>query len=225
MKQVSVLGYLRPILAETAILQIDSCMESGCTRRCGVFFRWVAMGYKKYVNDYEKIYVIKPNGKPGLTAVYRGKYFRFVSDGEALRSARRAVGGLSVLAAVCTVIPFLFTSVGAHTLYVSLPHVIAVFPLVHLLLGAYRVCFGRIPMIREARDKTEGRTVTSSVVAACLLGVAAVAQAVNCILTKFPLPDVIYFVFLALACASTAVVFFSRHKLKTEECTEDGEKI
>lgn len=176
------------------------------------------MGYKKYVNDYSKEYIIKPNGKPGLTAVYRGKYFRFVADAATLKRARISFGVLSVLATVLTLIPFLYQSVGAHTIYVALPHVIALFPLIHLLLGVYSFCFRDPPMIREHKDKSEGRTITSSAASSIILGITAVGQTVNCILSGFPLPDVIYLILLLAACVSAGAIFLSRRVLKTEEC-------
>ena len=176
------------------------------------------MGYKKYVNDYSKQYVIKPNGKPGLTAVYKGKYFDFAADREAIKRARITFACLSMLAAVLAVIPLLYRSAGARTLYVALLHAASFFPLAHLLLGVYRFCFCKPPLIREYRDKTEGRTVASSAASALMLGATAIAEAVNCWLAGFPLPDVIYFLLLAAACAATAVIFFSRKVLKTEEC-------
>ncbi len=182
------------------------------------------MSYRKYVSDYDKVYIIKPNGKPGVSAVYRGKYFRFSADGATLKRARVTFGCLSIVAAVLSVIPFLYRSVGSHTLYVALPHVVTLFPLVHLLMGVYRFCFQETPMIREHKDKVEGRTVASSAVSTCMLGATAIVQAVNCVLSGFPLPDVIYFVLLSVAGVATGVIFFSREKLKTEECTEFGEK-
>ena len=182
------------------------------------------MGYRKYVNDYDKVYVIKPNGKPGVTAVYKGKYFRFSADGATLKRAKISLGCLSIVAAVLSVIPFLYESVGSHTLYVALPHAVSMFPLVHLLMGVYRFCFCEPHMIREHKDKAQGRTVASAAVSMCLLGTVAIAQAVNCILAGFPLPDVIYFVLLFVACVATGIIFFSRKLLKTEECNECDEK-
>lgn len=183
------------------------------------------MGYKKYVTDYDKQYVIKPNGKPGVIAVYRGKYFCFSADGATLKRARLFLGCLSVLAFVLATIPLLYQSVGSHTLYVALPHAILFFPLVHLLLGVYGFCFRKPPLIREYRDKIEGRTVVSSAVSMCMLGGTAVAQVVNCFLSGFSVPDVIYFVLLFVASAATGMIFFSRGLLKTEECNECGEKL
>ena len=182
------------------------------------------MGYKKYVTDYEKQYVIKPNGKPGVVAVYRGKYFRFAADAETVRKARVSFGGLSVLAAVLTFIPFLFQSVGAHTLYVSIPHAVSVLPLAHLLMGVYGLCFQESPFNREQKDKIEGRIIVSSAVSMCMLGATAVAQIVNCILSGFFFPVVAYFILLSAASAATGMIFFFRKALKTEECDERGEK-
>lgn len=183
------------------------------------------MGYKKYVNDYSKEYIVKPNGKPGVIAVYKGKYFRFTADEATLRKARISLGGLSLLSVALTVIPLLYKSVGSGTLYVALPHVIALFPLIHLLLGVHSFCFSKTPMIRERRDKTEGRTVSSAIAAACILGITSVSQTVNCILSGFPLPDVIYLILLLAATAAAGAIILLRSVLKTEECTKEGKKV
>ena len=55
------------------------------------------MGYKKYIKDYRKEYIVKPNGKPGVTATYIGKYFGFVANGEELGKTRLV---FSILSAV-----------------------------------------------------------------------------------------------------------------------------
>ena len=183
------------------------------------------MGYKKYVNDYSKEYVIKPNGKPGVIAVYKGKYFRFSADGDTLKKARITLAGLAALALILTVIPLFYKSSGSRTLYVALPHVIALLPLVHLLLGVYSFCFCKTPMIRERKDKSEHRTVSSAAASACILGVTSVAELINCFLSGFSLPDVIYLILLLAATAATGSIFLLRGLLKTEECTEQGEKL
>ena len=183
------------------------------------------MGLRKYVGDYEKQYIIKPNGKPGVTAVYKGKYFRFVANGVEIRAARARFAILSLLGTAFAVAPLLYQSVGSHTMYVALPHVVGLFPLFYLLLGVYSFCFSETPLIREYRDKTEGRIPGASLVCACLYGAVAVAQVVCCALSGFSLPDVMYFVFLFASSLSFAAIFLMRSVLKTEECKKNGEKI
>lgn len=183
------------------------------------------MGFRKYVKDYSNEYIIKPNGKPGVIAVYKGKYFRFVADEGRLKKAKIVFASLSVLATVLCIIPFLYRSNGSHTMYVSLPHVACLFPILHLLMGVYNFCFRKPPFVREYKDKTEGRITASSIASACFLGATAVAQIVNCAITGFSFPNVIYFILLLLACAATGVIFFLRDVLKTEECNSEGTKI
>lgn len=183
------------------------------------------MGIKKYINDYRKEYILKPNGKPGMRATYIGKYYRFVADEGALKKAKLVFACLSVFATVCCIVPFCYQSVGADTVYVAVPHAVSLFPLVHLLLGVYNLYPRKQPLIREFRDKTEGRIKASSLGALCCLGVTAVAQIVNCSLSGFSLPDVLYLFFVVAACAASGFVFFSRKVLKTEECDKNGEKL
>ena len=178
------------------------------------------MGYKKYVSDYTKKYVVKPNGRPGVTATYTGKYFRFSADSETIKKSRITFACLSISAMVFTLIPLFYKSIGAHTIYVALPHAISLFPLIHLLLGVYNFCFGKTPMIRELKDKTENRTTTSSIVSTCILLATAVAEIVNCFIFGFPIADIIYAILLLCAGAFTGYIFLSRKVLKTEECSK-----
>ncbi len=182
------------------------------------------MGIRKYIKDYRKEYIVKPNGKPGVTATYIGKYYRFIADEDSIKKARFVFACLSVFATVCCIIPFCYKSSASHTIYVSVPHVISLFPLVHLLLGVYDLYFRKPPFIREFRDKTEGRITNASVGAMCCLGITAIAQIVNSALSGFALGDVAFFVLIAVACAAVGYVFFSRKVLATEECDKNGDE-
>ena len=161
------------------------------------------MGFKKYVNDYRNEYIIKPNGKPGMIAVYKGKYFRYTADEASIKKAQILFAALSVLAVALAVIPLFYKSVGSDTLYVALPHVIAFFPLLHLLLGIKSFCFCKPPLIREYNDKIKTRITTSSVISMIVLGAVAIAEAVACILSGFLISDIIYFIAVAISCAAT----------------------
>ena len=182
------------------------------------------MGLKKYVNDYRNEYIIKPNGKPGMIAIYKGKYFRFVADEASIKKAKVRFSILSVTALILTVIPLIYKSVGADTLYVALPHVIAFFPLVHLLMGVWSFIYRKPPFIREFNDKIKTRTTASSAISMSILGATAIAEAVTCVISGFPFPDVIYFLILSAAAVATGAIFFSRGVLETEESDEHGEK-
>ena len=63
--------FLQPEVAKIASWIKPAFGENGTS--WWIVFWQVIMGYKKYVNDYSKEYVIKPNGKPGVIAVYKGK--------------------------------------------------------------------------------------------------------------------------------------------------------
>lgn len=181
-----------------------------------------AMGIKKYINDYRKEDIIKPNGKPGMTATYIGKYYCYVESADKVQKTGFRFALLSAAAFLFCVIPFCFDAEGSHTVYVALPHVIALFPLVHLLMGIYTLRTRKPPLIREFKDKTESRITTSSAAAMCIFGVTAIGQGVNSILAGFPVWDVIYFICICAACAAVSVVFFNRKTVKLQECDEKG---
>ena len=180
------------------------------------------MGIKKYIKDYRKEDIIKPNGKPGMTATYIGKYYCFIESDEAVKKAGFRFALLSAVALLLCVIPFLINAKGSHTVYVAVPHVITLFPLAHLLMGVYSLRTRKPPLIREFRDKTEGRITASSAAAMCGFGVTAVGQGVNCILTGLPVLDVIYFICVSAACVAVSWIFFTRKAVKMQECDKDG---
>ena len=183
------------------------------------------MGFKKYVNDYEKQYIIKPNGKPGLTAVYRGKYFRFVSNGTTLRLAKIRICALTAFAFLLSVGSLFIRTVGARTLYVALPHVIGLFPMVHLLLGAFNLLTCTPPLKRESNDKITERITNSSVAAMIIFGITYILEFILCILSNFPVPDLIYSVIILLITGFCALIFYNRRYIRTEECGSRGEDI
>ena len=183
------------------------------------------MGFKKYVKDYEKEYIIKPNGRPGLTAVYKGKYFRFALQKETLHKARIAFSVLAILTVLLAIAPLCYKSVGSRTMYVALPHVISFFPIAHLLLGVSSFCFAKPPMVREQKDKAENRIINSSISSAIFLAATAVAELINCIISGFPVPDLMYSIFLFVASLTSGAIFLVRRVLKTEECDAHGKKI
>lgn len=180
------------------------------------------MGIRKYIKDYRKEYIVKPNGKPGVTASYIGKYYRFAAGEPAIKRARCVFACLSALATVCCVIPFFYNASGSHTIYVALPHVISLFPLAHLILGVYSLYTCKPPLIREFRDKTEGRITASSAAAMCCLGVTAIGQILSCALSGWGVLDVISLALIAAACGAVGYIFFSRKVLKTVECNKNG---
>lgn len=180
------------------------------------------MGIKKYINDYRKEYVVKPNGKPGMTAVYVGKYYRFTASEAVLNRAKRLFACLSVIATILCIVPFCYQSVGAHTFYVAIPHVVALLPLAHLIMGVYNLYTFKIPLIREFKDKTEVRISSSSLFALCCMGITAVAQCVNCFINGINAAEIIYFLLTLLSAACCGYIFFNRKLLATEECAKDG---
>ncbi len=176
------------------------------------------MGYKKYIKDYRKDFIIKPNGKPGVTATYIGKYFKFTADDAQLKKTRLVFSALSAFALVCCIVPLLFNTESTHQLYVTVPHVVSFFPLVHLLMGVANLYIKKAPLIREFRDKTEGRITVNSVATGSLLAASAVSRTVYCIIFTFSALDIISLILLALGSASAWFVFANRKLVATEEC-------
>lgn len=175
------------------------------------------MGYKKYIKDYRKEYIVKPNGKPGVTAAYVGKYYDFAADKEEFKRSRLIYACLSVLALVCCLVPLVLNTDAAHTVYVSLPCVMTLFPAVHLALGVFNLFVKKTPMIREFRDKTEGRITSNSVYALCGISVTVVCWVVKCALSAFSLLDIVSVVLLLIAGGGVGYMYLSRRVFATVE--------
>ena len=180
------------------------------------------MGIKKYIKDYRKEDIIKPNGKPGMTATYIGKYYCYAESEATVQKAGRLFALLTVAALLLCLISLCLDTKGAHAMYVAVPHVISLFPLVHLVTGGYSLRTRKPPLIREFRDKTESRITASSAAAACGMGITAIGQLVNCVLTGFPTLDVICLICVVAACVATCWIFFHRKAVKMQECDADG---
>lgn len=186
------------------------------------------MGYKKYIKDYRKEYIVKPNGKPGVTATYIGKYFRFTASERDFNKARLVFAALSALALVSCILPLLFDTESSHNLYVSLPQVVSLFPIVHLIIGVANLYMKKPPLIREFRDKTEGRVSFNSAAAGSALALVTCMRLLFCILNGFSLQEIIFAVITAVGSASGWYIYAKRSFLATEEIpnpnAEDGEE-
>ncbi len=176
------------------------------------------MGYKKYINDYRKEYIVKPNGKPGVTAVYIGKYFRFAANEADFKKTRKLFCCLSAFALICCILPLLFNSKSMHQFYVAVPQALSLFPIAHLLMGVANLYLKKPPLIREFRDKTVGRITTNSAATGCALAANAVLRLVYCFVASFTVLDVIFAILSIIGSASAWYVFAKRPLIATEEC-------
>ena len=175
------------------------------------------MGYKKYIKDYRKEYIVKPNGKPGVTATYVGKYYDFAADEESFKRSRLIYACLSLLALACCVAPLFFNTDASHTVYVSVPCVITLFPAVHLVLGVFNLFVKKTPLIREFRDKSEGRITTNSAVSFCFILVTAVCWTVKCALSAFGVLDLVSIALFLVAGGAAGYMYLSRKAFATVE--------
>ena len=73
------------------------------------------------------------------------------------------------------------------------------------------------PLIREFRDKTEGRITTASVTAACMLAVTAACWVVKCAASGFGALDIVSVLLLAVGSALAGYMFAKRKAFATEE--------
>lgn len=186
------------------------------------------MGVRKYIKDYKVEYIVKPNGKPGIKAVYVGKYYGYVAKGKVLKHAKLLLAVLCFIGVTFGILPFVYRSESVHTLYVAVPHAVALFPIVYTLIGVFNLFYCCPPLIAEFRAKIVDRLARAPIASAVLLGAVSVAQAVNLVLNFDKLSliaDGGYLVCTAVSAAAFFLMHLRRGSIAVEETVPpDGEE-
>ncbi len=127
---------------------------------------------RKYTDDYENVVTEDEKGREKTTAVYRGVYFEILLDEEELRKVKRNT--LLLLAGVCIlhVMAGFVGNPGMYQYYISLPYVLAFFPLLYLALGLFLLPRGKRKYRRDEIGHSYYRARTSSLVLLIFVSIA-----------------------------------------------------
>ncbi len=176
------------------------------------------MGVKRYIKDYRNEYIIKPDGKPGVKAVYIGRYYKYKADDGALRVTKLLFLVCTALSAICAVAPLCYNHTGAHIMYAVVPNVLALFPLAYLVTGVFNLFYCRVPLINEFKDKGAERIRRSSAGGLVLCALASLTQLYCLIVEGFDMAGTVALALLVVSTASVSFIFFRRADVAVVEC-------
>ena len=106
-----------------------------------------AMGYRKFLKDYEIRKEPQADGKVKKVRVYVGLYYRFTADPGEVALVRRRLPWLLIAQALALLVPMLIKSEVDHPWYVLMPHIAAWLPLLLLVEPAW--------LLRKAKAQVE----------------------------------------------------------------------
>ena len=177
---------------------------------------------RKYTKDYKVEYVENSKGKLRAVATYCGEYYKFDSNDIELKKNKKKFILFSVVTFVTLMSSLCFNSLAAHTIYVSLPHVICLFPMSFQLISAYNLCVLKTPYTREQNDKTVNRQKGSSLIMMIFTTIAFSMQIVNWLInsSSMILPnDIIYTCLMAITTVFACLTFLLRNSFSTVVCS------
>lgn len=132
---------------------------------------------RRYLNDYEVIPYVGANGKSKQKLRYVGSWY-CISDDATTDKKILQLHILSYIVATAVLLALLLNHSAYLTMYVSVPAVIALFPIAYLLMGSFRLPWKARPLRRDERDKSLNRMWRSAVGILILFGIVTVGYVV-----------------------------------------------
>jgi len=172
------------------------------------------MSMRKYTDDFENVVTVDENGKEKTTAVYRGVYFEILLDEEDLRKVKRNT--LLLLAGVCIlhVAAGFVGNPGMYQFYISLPYVLAFFPLLYLALGLFLFPGEKRKYRRDEIGHSYYRARTSSLVLLIFLSLCVLGTIGFLIFTSEPDSRMLEYLFLSYEIPATAAILLLINRLR-----------
>ena len=169
-----------------------------------------AMGYRKFLKDYEIRREPQADGKVKKVRVYVGLYYRFTAAPEEVAQVRRRLPWLLLAQAVTLLLPMLFPSQVVKPWYVLMPHIAAWLPLLLLLEPAWLLKKAKTQVERQESEILYDRFAGASL----FLMVFTFWSAAGALATAL----------LILAAAVSTRVFACRKQLKMEPIPRESQE-
>jgi len=132
------------------------------------------MNKKQIRRDYENVDYVDEKGKVRTDVVYKGKYF----DVENLEAHKKHKVLFCVMS-VCLVVLFtggmVADSSAMRTMYFALPYAFQAFPVLFILLAAYKFLKKKLPYRQEVYDELYTKAKTWCTVGAILSGICIIS--------------------------------------------------
>ena len=173
---------------------------------------------RKYLGDYRLENRVDPkSGKVKTVPVYRGAWFTFAADANAVRRAKRLYPILSAVCALLFLLVLLLNAPSGHAAYVTLPFAAMIFPLFFCLAGSRRLLTAKDKMTREHADKICVRFASSSFFLALFSAISAAGHTLFWVRSGTSAPDALSFAATAAILAAAVTMFQRRDDLRMKQ--------
>lgn len=132
------------------------------------------MNKKQIRRDYENVDYVDEKGKVRTDVVYKGKYFD-VDDMAAHKKHKNLFCGMSVCLAALFVGGMVADSSAMRTMYFALPYAFQAFPVLFILLAAYKFLKKKLPYRQEVYDELYTKAKICCTVGAILSGICIIS--------------------------------------------------
>ena len=178
---------------------------------------------RKYLGDYRLENREDPrSGKIKTVPVYRGAWFAFAADANAVRRAKRLYPILSAVCALLFLLVLLINAPSGHVAYVTLPFAAMIFPLFFCLAGSRRLLTAKDKVTREHADKICARFASSSFILALLSAISAAGHALFWLRSGASALDALSFAATAVILISAAIMFQRRDDLRMKQISNQS---
>lgn len=183
----------------------------------------VCMTTKKFAADYEIITTMDESRRPVRQIIYRGSFFRISFSEAELAHFRKTC--FLLLGAILTlhISTGFIRSQASFQLYITLPYVLAFFPLLFLAESILRLPPYKLQYRRDEIALSFNRMKTTSILLLVLLGISLLGEAIFFLIMPAPgpgRPELLNFSLQSLAAAAAWSLFRLQKQVRVEACSD-----
>lgn len=166
------------------------------------------MSMRKYTEDYENVVTTDEKGNEKTTAVYRGDYFEFDLDEAGIRRFKRNCLLLLIPIILLHISAGVVGNPGMYKMYISLPYVLAFFPLLYLATGILMLPKEKRKYRRDEVGLSYYRMRSSSLVLLIFLGIGLLGEIGFLVFGAADNATTLEILFIAFEVPAAGAVFF-----------------
>lgn len=172
----------------------------------------------KYASDY-RLENIEKNGKLVTRPVYRGDWFRLLTDEGQTRKSKKLFLVLTLLLAALYVGALFINTPCTRVMYVMLPFAAMCFPIFYMITALIELLRYKEKSDRERKDIISNRFASTAAVCMFFSGASFIGHIINWVLNGEGTADMFFLGFTAAILVVSTAVFSQKHRLVMEKIT------
>lgn len=172
----------------------------------------------KYASDY-RLENVEKNGRLVTVPVYRGDWFRLLTDDEQTKKSKGLFLILTLLIAVFYLGALFLNTPCTRVMYVMLPFAAMCFPIFYMVTALVELLRYKGKSDRERKDIISTRFSSTSVICMVFSGGSFIGHIINWILNGEQTSDIVFLGFTAAVLVASIAVFSQKHRLVMEKIT------